>query len=204
VGRPRKFTEKVAVSAAADVFASRGFAGATLDDLAAATGLGRQSLYNAFGDKRALFLRALGDNAAEAIDAVTEAFSSPGVTPMERIRAQVLKLAIACSSPDYQTPLLIKAAVELGGRDPDVALASKGTIDRLAAAYRQCLVEAQRSGEVAADADADELAVFCVAVTQGMEVLGRAGASRATLTAVGLQALHAIPQAGPAPRLADI
>lgn len=197
MARPRKFTEKDALAAAAGVFASRGFAGATLDDLAEATGLGRQSLYNTFGDKRALFLRALGDNAAEAIDAVTEAFSSPDVTPMGRIRGQVLKLAIACSSPDYQTPLLIKAAIELGDRDPDVVMTSKDTIGRLAAVYEQCLIDAQRSGEVAPDADTAALASFCVAVTQGMEVMGRAGASRETLVSIGIQALKAIPLAGP-------
>ncbi|MET8360952.1 helix-turn-helix domain-containing protein [Micromonospora sp. NPDC005171] len=60
--RPRKFLESDVVSSASGVFAVHGLAAATLDDLVRATGLGKQSLYNAFGGKRELFLRALSED----------------------------------------------------------------------------------------------------------------------------------------------
>ena len=50
MARPRKFVEDDVIAAAGEVFAVKGYAGTTLDDLVAATGLGKQSLYNSFGE----------------------------------------------------------------------------------------------------------------------------------------------------------
>jgi AcrR family transcriptional regulator len=58
-GRPRTFDSDVALDSAVEVFWAKGFADASLDDLSAAMGMGRPSIYNAFGDKEALFIRAL-------------------------------------------------------------------------------------------------------------------------------------------------
>ena len=59
-GRPRAFEADIALAQAMDVFWSDGFAATSLDDISAATGLNRPSLYGAFGDKRALYLQAYG------------------------------------------------------------------------------------------------------------------------------------------------
>ena len=58
-GRPRSYDPDVALKAATERFRTTGYAGTSLDDLAAATGLARPSLYAAFGDKRALYLAAI-------------------------------------------------------------------------------------------------------------------------------------------------
>jgi AcrR family transcriptional regulator len=58
-GRPRTYDPSAALDGAAQVFWEKGFADASLDDLSAAMGMGRPSIYNAFGDKEALFMRAL-------------------------------------------------------------------------------------------------------------------------------------------------
>ena len=58
-GRPRGFDVDAALDRAAEVFRTRGYDGASLDDLTAAMGIGRPSLYAAFGDKRKLFMRCL-------------------------------------------------------------------------------------------------------------------------------------------------
>jgi AcrR family transcriptional regulator len=58
-GRPRAYDPAVALDSAAELFWIKGFTGTSLDDLSAAMGMGRPSIYNAFGDKEALFLRAL-------------------------------------------------------------------------------------------------------------------------------------------------
>ena len=58
-GRPRSFDELDALEKATQVFWSKGYDGATVDDLVAGMGVGRPSLYRVFGDKRTLFLRVL-------------------------------------------------------------------------------------------------------------------------------------------------
>jgi AcrR family transcriptional regulator len=73
-GRPRSFDESEALDKATQVFRAKGYDGVTIDDLVAGMGVGRPSLYAVFGDKRAIFLRALrayaerkGARAAEAL-----------------------------------------------------------------------------------------------------------------------------------------
>jgi AcrR family transcriptional regulator len=68
--RPRTFDEADVIARARKAFAETGFAGTSLDDLLEATGLARQSLYNTFGGKKELFMRAFLSDAAEAVDAV--------------------------------------------------------------------------------------------------------------------------------------
>src|ERR1700688_1082745 len=58
-GRPRSFDESDALEKATRVFRSKGYDGATIDDLVAGMGVGRPSLYSVFGDKRTIFLRVL-------------------------------------------------------------------------------------------------------------------------------------------------
>ena len=58
-GRPRAYQPEIALGKALDLFRKDGFAATSLDDLSAATGMNRPSLYGAFGDKRELYLAAL-------------------------------------------------------------------------------------------------------------------------------------------------
>ena len=79
-GRPRSFDETDAVEKAIQVFWSKGYDGVTIDDLVAGMGVGRPSLYAVFGDKRAIFLRALRAYAKQkGASAATALFSSQGL-----------------------------------------------------------------------------------------------------------------------------
>jgi AcrR family transcriptional regulator len=195
VPRPRKFAEDEVVASAGETFALNGYGGTTLDDLTKATGLGKQSLYNTFGGKRGLFLRALRASTADAIAAVDEALAGPESTPLERIKGQMLKVALVLSDDHRQDSLFTKATVELGHRDTDVATSALDGFTRLEGIYSQCIIDAQRSGEIASDADPHSLAAYFVAVTRGMEVLATAGVGRAELTAIATTSLAAIPLA---------
>ena len=60
-GRPRKFDERAVRQMIMETFWQKGYAATSLDDLSKATGLVRPSLYAAFGNKEAMFLRAMDD-----------------------------------------------------------------------------------------------------------------------------------------------
>ncbi|WP_305784096.1 TetR/AcrR family transcriptional regulator [Symbioplanes lichenis] len=192
MARPRKFVESDVVSSASEVFAVRGLAAATLDDLVRATGLGKQSLYNAFGGKRELFFRALSEDREEAARAVSEALAHDDASPLERIRGHLLVLAIEFSSSDRRVSLTTRALVESTGEEDGLSTAARAGIDQLAEVYAACLEHAREEKEIPADANVQSLAMYFVSVTRGMELLGRAGVGRAALTAVALDALRVL------------
>ena len=76
-GRPRSFDETGALEKATQVFRSKGYDGVTIDDLVAGMGVGRPSLYAIFGDKRAIFLRALKAYAERKGALAAKALLSP-------------------------------------------------------------------------------------------------------------------------------
>jgi TetR/AcrR family transcriptional repressor of nem operon len=187
--RPRKFDEDAVVESAAGVFAAAGYGGTTMEELSRATGLGKQSIYNTFGGKRELFLRALERSTSTQVDRLTVELSSGTSSPLERIRAHLDALAITFTSEGPLDSLFTKATVELADRDPDVAQAARRAYGRLEDEYAGCIEQAQAAGEVDAARDARALATYFVAVTRGMEVLGTAGADRSVLLGVGRAAL---------------
>jgi AcrR family transcriptional regulator len=76
-GRPRSFDESAALARAIQVFWQKGYDGVTIDDLVAAMGVGRPSLYSIFGDKRTIFLRALRTYAEGKGARAAQALQSP-------------------------------------------------------------------------------------------------------------------------------
>lgn len=101
-------------------------------------------------------------------------------------------MAIEFSGTDRRVSLTTRALVEATGAEDPLSAVTKAGIDELAGVYAQCLEHAREHGEIPADANVQSLAVYFVAVTRGMELLGRAGVGRAALTAVALDALRAL------------
>ena len=73
-GRPRAYQPEVALGKALDLFRKDGFAATSLDDLSAATGMNRPSLYGAFGDKRELYIKSYARYRADARAAMIDIF----------------------------------------------------------------------------------------------------------------------------------
>src|SRR5580700_8840139 len=75
-GRPRAYQPEIALGKALDLFRKDGFAATSLDDLSAATGMNRPSLYGAFGDKRELYIKSYQRYRNDARTAMIEVFRS--------------------------------------------------------------------------------------------------------------------------------
>src|SRR3954451_8054213 len=95
-GRPRSFDADAVLDKARAVFWNLGYAATSLDDLAAATGLNRPSLYGAFGDKHALYMAALQRSRDESIAAITQ------VTAIEAPLREVLTIAYSAGIRIYR------------------------------------------------------------------------------------------------------
>jgi TetR/AcrR family transcriptional regulator, copper-responsive repressor len=182
-GRPRAYDADTALERAMEAFWSAGYAATSLDDLAAATGMNRPSLYGAFGDKRALYLKTLEHYSAGG---KLRAALAPDDT-LEEALARVYKLAIGLYLQGDEGPrgcFLIGTAATEAVKSPDVrdALAAQlGELDDLFAAR---FVRARAAGELPRDADPRALAKLASAVLHSIALRARAGDPRASLEAI--------------------
>jgi TetR/AcrR family transcriptional repressor of nem operon len=190
VGRPRTFDEELVLDAAMRAFWTTGFAGTSTEDLCAATGLRRSSLYNTFTGKRELFIAALRRYSDEMYQRLTEIVGRP-LPIRDRIRA-ILQQGVEPLPGDPVGCLVVNSVIELDGSDPEVAEQLHRDGERRLALMRAVLAAAQATGEIDPGRDPEALAQFVAATVSGMRVAARAGADRAALTAIADTALAAL------------
>lgn len=195
MGRSRSFDEGEVLAAAKDQFWSAGYAAARVDDIATATGLGKGSLYGAFGDKHQLFLRVFNDYCAGLIEAVRRALEGTDAGAYERLRAHVVIAADATASDVcLRGCLLAKGTAELSGQDEAVAATARKTFAAIEELISSCIAGAQRAGDIEQDADPTRLAGLLLAVLRGIEALGKGGSSPGALRAIADTALALLPR----------
>jgi TetR/AcrR family transcriptional repressor of nem operon len=195
VARPRSFDETRVLRAARDRFWSSGYAGTSVDEVAAATGLGKGSLYGAFGDKRSLFLRVFDDHSADLVDSVRQALEGPDASAYQRLRAHVLAVARATGNDIARRGCLVaKGTAELSADDPAVAASAQRTFDAIEGLLASCVEAAQRNRDIDPAVDPRQLAGLLLAVLRGMEALGRAGRSKAALIDIANTAIDLLPR----------
>lgn len=190
--RPREFDDGAALDAAMETFWTKGYEAATTAELCENTGLGRGSLYNAFGSKHALYEAALGRYTEIGYARTLEILRAPG-EPGERLRALLLwVIDTDLADPDRRGCLAINASVDTAGRSGPVTELTRQHFDRLVQALREVIEEGQRTGEFAADRDPVQLARTLQSTYYGLRVLGAVARDRAALLDVVEGALAAL------------
>jgi TetR/AcrR family transcriptional regulator, transcriptional repressor for nem operon len=194
MARPRTFDEAQVLRAVRDEFWNKGYAGTSLDDLMRVTGLGKGSLYGAFGDKHQLFLRVFDTYCAGALETVRERLEGPDAGALERLRAYMLGTATASSAVGNRRGcLLARGTAELASQDAAVAHRALETLQGLEAALVRCLEQARRHGDVAAGVDVQRWGAMLLAVLRGLEALGKTGMGEAALRGMVETALEGLP-----------
>lgn len=187
MARPREFDPDTALDAAIGVFRERGFAGTSTADLTAEMGIGKQSLYDAFGDKAGLYRAAL----ARYLD-VDEAGHLAALSTGPRA-ADGLEIFLArVRAGAGQACLAIGALSEFGRRDAELNALQDGAARRLTAALAARVREAQSEGNVGESVDAREAAAFLAANVHAIRLAGRGGAGAVQLQALAELALAAL------------
>jgi TetR/AcrR family transcriptional repressor of nem operon len=202
MARPREFDEDEVLRAARQQFWSTGYAGTSMDAIAAATGLGKGSLYGAFGDKHQLFLRVFDTYCTNMVNIVARGLDGPDDQAFDRLRAHVRAVATnTAADTAHRGCLLAKGTAELSEHDADVAARSLRTFDLLEEALATDIQAAQRHGDIDPAADPYHLADLVLAVLRGIEALGKAGKDEASLHAIAETAIAVLPRPkGAAPR----
>ena len=194
MARPREFDEGAVLSTARDQFWATGYAGTSMDAIAAATGLGKGSLYGAFGGKRELFHRIFDDHCDATIDTADRQLSGDDEHAFERLTAYLLGHAAACAERRHRGCLVAKATAELTEHDEVVSARSRTAFEGVQQAITAALEACQRHGDVDPAADAQQLAGLLLAVHRGVEALGKAGTDASTLRGITETALAGLPR----------
>jgi AcrR family transcriptional regulator len=182
-GRPRGFEPDEVLQRVRAVFLEKGFAGASLDELAEAAGLNRPSLYAAFGDKEQLYietLRRYGEHGIAGIDAV---FARSG--PIEKRLGQVFKGAIEnyTAPPSPQGCMIVgTAAVEAPTR-PKIAAAAAELLQATEDAFERAFARAVADGELAAEPSPKARARLAGTALHTLAIRARLGTRPAELRA---------------------
>jgi AcrR family transcriptional regulator len=190
-GRPRAYDPAAALRAATLAFWKRGYAATSLDDLAAATGMNRPSLYAAFGDKHALYMRALGQYWDAGLAAMHESLAVE--RPLPQALLAVYALALDLYFPPKGRPrgcFGIGTATTEAVEDPAIRALFAAGLRRIDEGFAARLRAARQNGEIARAADPAALALIASAVLHSIALRARAGTPRPALEAMAREAVE--------------
>lgn len=189
MARPRQFDEQTALNAAQQLFWAKGYQATSTRELTQSMGLTQPSLYNAFGDKRSLFLLTLEDylnrTSRERMQR-HEATHSPGKA-IAAYFAETIDLCVA--DPQHRGCMLINTALEASEDDPEFKQLVATELDRLRAFYERCIRAGQASGDVVSTVSAEDESAHLLALHIGLRVMSRVAHDRALLEAAVRPAL---------------
>jgi TetR/AcrR family transcriptional repressor of nem operon len=173
MARPRSYDAEAVLDAARDLFWSRGYQAASLDELARITGVNKPSLYAAFGDKAGLF-RLVLDRYHVTVLALSERVLNGGGSPRRAIRAWLLGFLSFCSGElGARGCLSLNTNLEASVLSPDV----RSSIDQLQknteALLRAAFDRGKEAGEFAASFDSVGAARALLVAQSGLMVLAR-------------------------------
>lgn len=178
MARPREFDETAVLDAAVQCFWARGFEATSVRDLAEGMGMTSASLYNAFGDKRTLYRRALNHYLDQTVRARVARLET-AMPPREAI-AQFFDEVIKRSLCDRQRRgcMLVNTALEVAPHDAEFRSIVAEELKQIEAFFYRCIQAGQLSRVIPADHLAEDMARLLLSVLLGIRVLARSRPQR--------------------------
>lgn len=181
MARPREFDEDAVLDAAIRCFWSQGYEATSVRDLAGSMGLTGASLYNAFGDKRSLFRRALERYLDQGIRKLIVRWEQEP-SPTTAIRGMLSEL-ISRSVEDKERRgcFLINSALEVAPHDPEFGRMIDDAMGETESFYRRCVERGRRDGSIDPGQSPENLARMLLGIQIGIRVMARTRPDRAVL-----------------------
>ena len=180
MARPKEFDQEKALRKAIRLFAQQGFAATSTDDLIRVMDIGRQSMYDTFGDKRALFLKALKMYVARSVHSIRVELERPG-SALSAIQNALVTFAERKDLSSAEGCMGLNAITEFGRRDADVTRILQDAARVLRQALLHVLRRAKSQREISPDAGLDSMADFFESTLAGIRIAAKAGKSRPAL-----------------------
>jgi TetR/AcrR family transcriptional repressor of nem operon len=190
MARPKQFERKQALGQAMEVFWAKGYGGASIQDLLAAMGINRGSLYDTFGSKRDLFRAAVGLYEERIVGRMVAQLEQPGSSGVEAIRLAFAQLVEECAGGRAARGcLLTNSAAELSALDqPEADQVARG-LRRIEEAFFRALRRAEVAAEIEPGRDLRALACFFTSSMGGLRVLAKIRPGRPALEAIAATTL---------------
>ncbi|MDR3418942.1 MAG: TetR/AcrR family transcriptional regulator [Nevskia sp.] len=181
-GRPRAYDPQEALGQAMQVFWDNGYAATSMDELGAATGMNRPSLYGAFGDKREIYLKAVQQYREQGAAAFQQLLdgSRPVREELRRLYRALVSVYVD-GGKGGRGCFLIGTALTEAVSSPVVREVFAESLRGLDRAFEQRLRLAQRNGELGAAADPVALGRLASAIVHTLAIRSRAGEPQRTL-----------------------
>src|ERR1700741_3153719 len=188
MARPREFDEGAVLDAAVLCFWKQGYEATSVRDLVAQTGITAASLYNAFGDKRALYQKAL-DHYVEAsvADRIRRCEALPPRQAIEAFFEEIVKRSL--NDRDRKGCMLVNAALDVAPHDPAFRKVVAQVLIGIEAFFLACVRAGQADGTITRSLPGETLSQNLLGVLMGIRVLARVRPERALLEGVAVPAL---------------
>lgn len=184
----KQFNQEQVLDKAMKVFWQKGYEGTSVQDLTTATGLGRGSLYGAFGDKEQLFLTVLDRYADKFQAAIVEQLNNSD--PYQALEGMFEVMIKRMSDPQYPRGCLnTNTSIGISGKSEMIERKIAEHFGGLESAIYSVLRKAQTENKLSSEKDIRALARFLVAVSQGMAVLNKTFADPSVIRDVAKVAL---------------
>ncbi|MFA6964544.1 TetR/AcrR family transcriptional regulator [Bosea sp. (in: a-proteobacteria)] len=183
MARPREFDEAEALDAAIQCFWSRGYEATSVRDLAASMGITGASLYNAFGDKRSLYERALALYVDTSVaDRILRCEGQGPRQAIEGFFAEILERSLG--DPQRRGCMLVNAALDVLPQDPRFQGIVAGVLRQIESFFLRAVEAGQIEGSITRSVPAADIAHHLLGVLMGVRVLARVRPERALLEGI--------------------
>ena len=177
-GPDKQFDPEIALERAMQLFWAKGYAATSLNELLATMEIGRKSLYDTFGNKRALFIRALYRYSHTIVSEIDSGLNNTDRPALENVRAVMRDIAAKNSKPMSPGCLLGVSMAQFRTDDAEMAGVLRKHMQRVERAYYKAFAKAQAEGDLKPSTNVRNLARLFMGAHQGLVLIGRVTQTR--------------------------
>lgn len=192
MGRPREFSEDVALDAAMRVFWEKGFEGTSLDDLTEAMAINRSSLYSTFGDKESLFRRVIARYSEKQLAFLGDALKQQTARKViETLWRGTVEFLADATHPRGCLSLQGGLACGAGAESAKQAMIDWRRSGQVL--IEKCMQHARSEGDLSKNVNPKDLARYVFIVMNGLSIQSANGVTAAEMNAAVDIALRSLP-----------